>query len=391
MQTTDVLILGGGPAGAAAAIVLARAGASCALLEARPAPAWKIGETLAPEARQILAALGVEDKFAADGHLPSPGNVSLWGDGEPAEKNFTFNPHGPAWQLDRARFEATLLAAAETAGARVERGLAAQSIRRAAGSWEVAAGDKIFRARWLVDATGRAAVVARALGVARSALDKLVSVHAVVPTPEHDTDARTLIEAVAGGWWYSARVPGGRRVFAFQTDADLLPDERQWRAPEWFWQQAGETALIGKVPRGWSVTSPARSSGPERAGTSRSTFDPADAAPAPNLTSAQSARLTAVGGEGWLAVGDAAQSFDPLSGEGLFHALFSGERAARALLENFSGRAAALADYATLSAALWGRFLRQRAVAYAAAPSWSTAPFWQRRLAPSANPAPAGW
>jgi flavin-dependent dehydrogenase len=387
-ETTDVLILGGGPAGAAAAIVLARAGVRCTVLEARPAPAWKIGETLAPEARQILVALGVEEKFATDGHLPSPGNVSLWGEGGPAEKNFTFNPHGSAWQLDRARFEATLLAAAEAAGARMGRGLAVQSIRRAAdsnGGWEVATGGKFFRARWLVDATGRAAVVARTLGVARAALDKLVSVHAVVPAPEHDTDARTLIEAVAGGWWYSARVPGGRRVFAFQTDADLLPDERQWRAPEWFWRQAGETALIGTVPRAWSATSPASISDFDsaRAGTSRSTCEPtADAALAPNLTSAQSARLAAVGGDGWLAVGDAAQSFDPLSGEGLFHALFSGERAAQALLENFSGRSAALADYAALSAALWERFLRQRAAAYAAAPRWPDAPFWRRRLAP---------
>jgi flavin-dependent dehydrogenase len=335
------------------------------VLEARPAPEWKIGETLAPEARQMLAALGVWEKFAADGHLPSPGNVSRWGGDEPTEKNFIFNPHGSAWQLDRARFEAMLLAAAESAGARVGRGLAVQSVRRSPGmadGWEVAAGGNVFRARWLIDATGRAAVVARSLGVAREALDKLVAIHAVVPAPEADTDARTLIEAVAGGWWYSARVPGARRVFAFLTDADLLPDERQWRTAEWFWRQADETALIRTVPRSAADT-------------------------VPKLTSAQSARLAAVHGDGWLAVGDAAQSFDPLSGEGLFHALFSGERAAQALLDSLSGRPAALAGYAALSASLWQRFLGQREMFYAAEPRWPDASFWRRRLAPRAAPA----
>ena len=110
---------------------------------------------------------------------------------------------------------------------------------------------------------------------------------------------------------------------------------------------------------------------------------------APKLTSAQSARLATVYGDGWLAVGDAAQSFDPLSGEGLFHALFSGERAAQALFENFSGRVDALADYAGLSASLWERFLRQRAAAYSAETRWPDTPFWQRRLATATSPVQA--
>src|SRR6185369_2564639 len=179
MEIYDVLVLGGGSAGAAAAITLARGGVRCAVLEGSPAPVWKIGETLAPEARQILTALGVWENFERDGHLPCPGNVSLWDGNEPAEKNFIFNPHGSAWQLDRARFEAMLLAAAGSAGARIERGVAAQTIRRAAGGrggWEVAtANGKIVRAVWLVDASGRGSAVARSLGVARAAVDKLVA------------------------------------------------------------------------------------------------------------------------------------------------------------------------------------------------------------------------
>ncbi len=391
MEATDVLVIGGGPAGAAVAIMLARAGRRCAVLESQSAPAGKIGETLAPEARQILSGLGVWENFLRDGHLASPGNCSLWGGPEPAEKNFIFNPHGSAWQLDRAKFEAMLLAAAESAGARVWRGVAVQSLRRAgdgSGGWEVAAAGRIFRAAWLVDASGRGSAVARQLGVTRTVVDRLVAVHVTAPAPVTDTDARTLIEARPDGWWYSARVPGGRRVLAFLTDADLLPGGQAWRTAEWFWQRANETTLIRPALGRWSAMSPARSSDSNRAGTSRSTFDPAsDAAPAPRLTSAHSSRLVACHGDGWVAAGDAAQSFDPLSGEGLFHALFSGQCAGQALGGIFSGAVGALAGYAALNESLWRRFLHHRQIFYASEMRWRDRPFWLRRLAPAGEEA----
>ena len=371
METTDVLVIGGGPAGAAAALTLTQAGRRCAVLEGRPAPEWKIGETLAPESRQLLLALGVWECFLHAGHLPSPGLCSVWGDGGPVEKNFIFNPHGSAWQLDRAQFEAGLLAAAESAGTRVWRGCTAQTIQRTAGAadgrrWEVAAGDEIFRATWLVDASGRGSVVARQLGVTRPAVDRLVAVYAVVAAPTgRDEDARTHLEACAGGWWYSALMPGGRRIFSFQTDADLLPDQQRWREAAWFWAQVDEAPLIRAL-----LPSP----------------NPACTTVA-RLTSANSSRPTACHGDGWVAVGDAAQSFDPLSGEGLFHALFSGQRAAQGVLQNLAGSTHGLAEYAALSEALWRRFLHQRHIFYASETRWCGEPFWQRRLAPVAAPA----
>jgi flavin-dependent dehydrogenase len=360
MDETDVLVLGGGPAGAAAAITLAQAGVRCTVLESQLTPVWKIGETLAPEARQFLQAFGLEEMFVSDGHLSCPGNCSVWGGDEPAEKNFTFNPYGGAWQLDRAKFEATLLVVAQTAGARVERGTVAQSIRRSKNSWEVTVGKKIFRACWLIDASGRGGLVARNLRVARTALDQLVSVHAVVSVSATDTDARTWIEAVAGGWWYSALLPGGRRVFSFQTDPELLPEERRWRSADWFRLHLGATRHLCAL----------------------SAVANMDAAITPKLTSAQSARLDTFVGDRWLAVGDAAQSFDPLSGEGLFYALLSGQRAAQSIAQHLAGASNGLADYAVLSEALWRRFLHQRQIFYACETRWPDEPFWQRRLVP---------
>jgi flavin-dependent dehydrogenase len=250
-----------------------------------------------------------------------------------------------------------LLRAAEVAGARVWRGFPTHLFRRQPAGWEVVVGGRIFQAAWLVDATGRGSTLARQFGVTREILDQLVSIHIVVPAPiKMDCDTRTWIEACAVGWWYSALVPGGRRVFALQTDADLLPGQ-EWRSMAWFRQQLEETRHIGRLA-GSSGQFPGQ---------------------APGLTSAQSSRLGACHGDSWVAVGDAAQSFDPLSGEGLFHALLTGRHATEGLQKILSGGQKNLGDYAALTRSLWDRFLLQREECYARETRWPQMPFWVRR------------
>jgi 2-polyprenyl-6-methoxyphenol hydroxylase-like FAD-dependent oxidoreductase len=115
----DVVVIGGGPAGAATAICLAQRGVRVTIFDIRSRPTWKIGETLAPSAWPLLRALGVENRFMQEGHLRSYGSCSAWGEARIAEKDFIYHPDGCGWQLDRARFELLLLRAAGDAGARV--------------------------------------------------------------------------------------------------------------------------------------------------------------------------------------------------------------------------------------------------------------------------------
>lgn len=370
----DVVVLGGGPAGAAAAITLARAGCSVTIIERSRYEEARIGETLPPSARPLLAGLGVWEEFVSAGHLPAPGVVSAWGEDEPFESHFIFNANGHGWHLDRQRFDAMLARAAHSAGARLYRGARLRSCLPLARGWQIeftsgASGDcRLHRieARLVVDATGRAAAVARQQGAKRLIVDRLMGLAGVVaprarghecPTAAHKDcggDPWTVVEARTDGWWYSALLPTGRWIAIYMTDADLLQRARgSWRA---FWQ-----ARLQETTH------------------TRARLETLDLDAAPRAIAANSSRLDRVSGDRWFAIGDAAIAHDPLSGRGLVHALASGVRAGEAAIRRLDGAAAAPGEYAAQSNDLFRDYLKLRAKHYDREQRWSQSVFWRRR------------
>ena len=138
----DVIIIGGGVAGTTAALGLRQDGLQVALIEAQPLPQWRIGETLAAEARPVLQALGLWEAHLAAGHLPSYGNVSCWGWDAAVDKDFASNLHGHAWQLDRPVFEHTLSHVAQSRGVQRCLGTTVSQIKRHDDQWTVQAGEQ---------------------------------------------------------------------------------------------------------------------------------------------------------------------------------------------------------------------------------------------------------
>jgi len=162
----DVAIAGGGPAAAAAALQLARAGARAVVIERGEDSGDKAGESLAPAAKPLLERLGVWDDLTRDGHLPCHGNRSAWGSAQIDEAPFVFSPYGHGWHLDRRRFERRLNEHATRAGATRCTGTTVTSVTRAGSAWTLrcrGALDEI-EAGFVVDATGRASRIARMLG-----------------------------------------------------------------------------------------------------------------------------------------------------------------------------------------------------------------------------------
>jgi len=115
MIAAEVAIVGAGPAGATAALNLAPY-RSVALIDRRAAPQWRIGESLPGAARRLLSDMDLWDDFCRDGHRPCHAFRSLWGGGGIATRETMRDPDGPAWQIDRAGFEARLRAVAAARG-----------------------------------------------------------------------------------------------------------------------------------------------------------------------------------------------------------------------------------------------------------------------------------
>ena len=121
----EILVLGGGVAGCAASIALARKGRSVTLIEREPTPRHKVcGEFLSGEALEDLHTLGID--VASLGAV-TINYVRLAAARRAAEAPLPF----PASSLTRRALDSALIAAAIAAGVHVERGRSVQSLSRA--------------------------------------------------------------------------------------------------------------------------------------------------------------------------------------------------------------------------------------------------------------------
>jgi flavin-dependent dehydrogenase len=317
---TDVAVVGAGPAGTAAAATARAAGLDVDLYTAGPSNRMRAGESLPPGTDRVLEEIFGGDGFRPERHRPAYGNRSRWG-GEALESaDFMFNPFGSGWHLDRRAFDEALLDAVRRRGVRIVR----KRVNRAADA----------PARLVIDATGRTARIARSCGAQRRRLDRLVAVIWMLETERDDHDSTTTVTAVENGWWYATPLPDRKRIAAFLTDADLLPPK---------------PALPVELD-GYRVTGPSQ------------------------VTDAATSHLDAIAGQGWLAVGDAAVAFDPLSSQGILTAALMGREA---------GRVAAcperLGEFAKSYAELLREHLALRASYYELEGRWPRSTFWARR------------
>ena len=371
-STYEVVVAGGGPAGAATAISLAGRGLRVALIDAGAGQGIKIGEGLPPAAKPLLRDLGVLERVGAGPHLPCVGNQSAWGDEELTPTDFIRDPQGMGWHLDRLVFDAGLRERAREVGVLLLSRTRLTSWRqRRGGGWllnaENAGGLSLLACRWLVDAGGRNSRVARGLGVEREVIDRLAAFATVYHLPEitngdavADPDRTTLVEAVADGWWYSAPIPGRRRVVVFHTDSSN-EQARYARDAHGFAHLLGETRHISARvhENGYRMEQ------------------------TPRAFAANTTRLKPVIGEDWLATGDAAASFDPLSSQGIMTALYSGVKAGARLGDWFNGDARALDGYASDIARVHDVYLEKRRQYYAMETRWREREFWRERLEPA--------
>jgi flavin-dependent dehydrogenase len=355
-RTFDVAVIGGGPAGTATAILLARAGFSILVLEGTNYQRPRRGETLPPTIAKRLRQLGVFDCFLSQGFLPAAGIVSAWGRSQLHINDFLFALPSSGWQVDRASFDRMFADAAVSAGSTVWTGShLSSSPQRNKKHWhfEASSYDRKLNCtcRFLIDATGRCGTPWLSHLSQKIVIDGLIG---ITWTGKRDSEwPYTLVESVRDGWFYSASLPDSQATIVYMTDCDLYRQEIR-RFPDLLWRELHRTHYTKlRFP----------------AGDRRSNV---------KLFSAASTFRIQAAGESWCAVGDAALSLDPLSGLGVQHALDSALHAAEAVKEYFA-RGGPLMGYLHWIDQTLSTYMLARFEYYSFEKRWPGSLFWQRR------------
>jgi flavin-dependent dehydrogenase len=324
-ERAEIAVVGGGPAGAVVATLLARAGREVVLIERSPVPRWRAGGVFtSPATTAALRAIGLEEAALRALARPIPGlRVETPGG---TSFRLTYGDDGtlvaPAVGLDRPALDAALLEMAGRAGAEIRM---AATVRRATfgggPGLVIERGQAMERvaADVIIGADGLRSVVARSVGVVREApLGPRVGLTFHVRDPEPDAlrDGRMCV--LDGAYCGLAPVPGGR------INVGIVLASAAWRR---------NLSLRGAA---WVA--------------SRVLADvhlAADPTPCDEIAGAAPLghRVTRRAGDEWLLIGDAAGFLDPFTGEGLHRALVSAQLAAAAVDARLRGERDALRQY----------------------------------------------
>jgi flavin-dependent dehydrogenase len=355
----DVIILGAGPAGLALAARLAPK--KVLLLEYQPALAlgMRIGESLPGAAKVLLQRLGVFEEFLSGNHLERSATVAVWDTEKPVWRDSLRDPSGPGWLLDRRQFEQLLYHAARRSSATIHYGCQDFQVIRQPDSWSliVEGGKTRHLAPVIVDASGRSASLARRLGLTHTKQDSQICLHSFMPSVESDEDTTTRIIADRDGWWYSVRLANGYRVLAYHLDAKH-PDRQTLQQSETLLCRARNHPCLAEV------LGQVKAAEVHIRAAGTSILDIA------NLDKT---------GPGFLAIGDAAITFDPVSSQGLFHALASAESAATAINAGCWQNPDALQKFQQELLSVSSHYLAKLHLTYQGPERFANAPFWAER------------
>ncbi len=322
---SDVIVIGGGPAGSTVAALVAEAGHNVQLFERENFPRFSIGESLMPDTYWTFKRLGVLDKLKASA-FPRKHSVQFFGKSGRGSAPFYFsdnNPHESSvtWQVQRGKFDLMLLDNARDKGAEIHQGARVLEVLfdgdRAIGvRAKLADGQhQDFTAPIIVDATGQSALIGRKLKITEpdAQLNKasIYTHYSGGRRDEGKDEGATLILHTDNGdsWFWYIPLPDDIVSVGVVGAIDYLVQGRKEDTQAIFEQELARCAPMQERLQDAEQLIPVKT------------------------TKDFSYRASRMTGEGWVLVGDAFCFLDPMYSSGVYLALKSGEMAADAIID----------------------------------------------------------
>lgn len=357
----SVVIIGGGPAGTSCAIALAKRGVQDVLvIEAGDYSKFVIGESIPPNSKNILNSLDVFKDFLKENHLPCYGVCSYWGDDKRGYSDTVLSPYGHGWHLDRKRFNRFLAQQAQKNGVVVEiNAVFKKGIQLDNEDFAVSytQNDKEIQvtSKFVVDASGSRSLFAKQQGSIPLEGEPLICLgRRFKITETAKISSLTRIEAVENGWWYGAKLPNNEMLIAFYTDQETVKQTKMHQVEHWMNALSKTVSIKNGVQEKMTMDKIIKG------------------------FPARSFCLDVITGDNWLAIGDAASSYDPITSRGIYKSLTDGNYAAQCIHRALNNDNDSLTDFEHYITQNYCNYLKERTHYYISEQRWKESSFWNK-------------
>lgn len=354
---TEVIIGGKGIAGLVVSLLLKRKGIPHLLLDRMTSrKQLALGETLPPSALPLLQSLDLLDLFESNSLHRTRGYHSAWGSTAIADHNFFFHtPFQHGLKINKQSLQEDL------------EGLTSENILRFEKVTEVRLAEQsvtvelqndreriVLQGRCIVEATGRNRALLKLLGVASREYDQLTAYSCHLPRKKHPKITHSVfVESFEHGWGIVSGLSDEVQVMSLfsRQCVGIHKELREYSC--WPAILSGTAHLRDFLYAGAGIRVVGGDAG--------------------------SSRAAKLAGKCWLATGDAAIAFDPLSSHGITNAVYTAHRAVEAIARHLSYRDEKhFREYAESLSAIFAAYLGTRYELYQRERRWPGAAFWTR-------------